>query len=56
MVNFLTHFSEEDKKKITNSTTSGIVPEGPVVGEDLTSDKVAASQDDVDDLLASLGF
>ncbi len=56
MVRFLTHFTDEEKHGMLSSTTNGLAPEGPAVGQDLTSENVAASQDDVDDLLASLGF
>ncbi len=58
LLQFLTHFSEEEKRTILENSESvnGISPQGPASGDDLKSDKIAASQDDVDDLLASLGF
>ncbi|WP_281071636.1 protein phosphatase CheZ [Succinivibrio dextrinosolvens] len=58
LLQFLTHFSDEEKNSILENSdaVNGITPQGPATGDVLKSDKIAATQDDVDDLLASLGF
>lgn len=58
LLKFLMHFSEDEKKTLLESheSVNGLAPQGPVTGSSKQSDNVAANQDDVDDLLASLGF
>ncbi len=58
LLQFLTNFSDEEKKLILNNSdaVNGISPQGPATGEERKSEQIAANQDDVDDLLASLGF
>lgn len=58
LLKFLMNFSDEDKLSLLDDdATSGINPQGPALESvKEQSDNVATSQDDVDDLLASLGF
>ncbi len=57
LVEILTAFGLEDDQQEETEQISGIVAEGPVVTEEQRQEKnVMQSQDDVDDLLSSLGF
>lgn len=58
LLKFLMYFSEEEKKAVLDKHESvvGLVPQGPAPESSKQTEMVAASQDDVDDLLASLGF
>ena len=57
LLKFLMNFSDEDRLSLLDDATSGINPQGPALESvKEQSDNVATSQDDVDDLLASLGF
>ena len=59
LLQFLMHFSDDEQKKLlhgTDAAVDGLVPQGPATGDSLQSEKIAANQEDVDDLLASLGF
>ncbi|MDY6321442.1 MAG: protein phosphatase CheZ [Succinivibrio sp.] len=58
LIKFLVTFSGESSKDTETAMKKlkGIEPSGPAVGADKESEDVASSQDDVDDLLASLGF
>ena len=58
LLKFVMNFSDEDRLSLLDDdATSGINPQGPALESvKVKSDNVATSQDDVDDLLASLGF
>jgi chemotaxis protein CheZ len=57
LVNFLVSFGKDkDAKGIKAAMAGGTEPQGPATESQKKGDEVASSQDDVDDLLASLGF
>lgn len=58
LVDFLVAFAKnpDTKSKSEAEKLQGITPTGPALDKDKSSEKVASSQDEVDDLLASLGF
>ena len=59
LIKFLMNFSDEERATLLGTddeSTTGITPQGPALESVKQSDNIAASQDDVDDLLASLGF
>lgn len=61
LLNFLMKFSQDERdimlKSENDEAVSGISPQGPALESvKEQSENIAASQDDVDDLLASLGF
>lgn len=58
LLKFLTTFSEEERKNILDKDESrtGLAPQGPALESSKQTENVASSQDEVDDLLASLGF
>lgn len=55
LVEMLTLFGDSFKESSSPTKSSGIESEGPIHNKD-TRDDVVNSQDDVDDLLSSLGF
>jgi chemotaxis protein CheZ len=55
LVEILTVFGAEQSNKKETESKSGIEAEGPIIDANDREDAVS-SQDDVDDLLASLGF
>lgn len=58
LLKFLMNFSESEKEYLLekDELQSGIEPHGPALDSIKQSDNIAANQDEVDDLLASLGF
>ncbi|MCI6796293.1 MAG: protein phosphatase CheZ [Succinatimonas sp.] len=56
LVSFLVTFGSKDKNNQSRSDQDALAPQGPAVTSLDKEAGVAASQDDVDDLLASLGF
>ncbi|MGN0916126.1 MAG: protein phosphatase CheZ [Succinivibrio sp.] len=57
LLKFLKNFSEEDLAIMQGSKAeSAIQPQGPALESEKQTENVAANQDEVDDLLASLGF
>ena len=61
LLNFLTTFGTNADEIVlldneVNETLNGLAPQGPATDSAKASENVASSQDEVDDLLASLGF
>ncbi|MDD6317677.1 MAG: protein phosphatase CheZ [Succinatimonas hippei] len=57
LVNFLVTFGKgKDTESLTAAQTTGTAPQGPATETQKKTEDIASSQDDVDDLLASLGF
>ncbi|HAH71400.1 MAG TPA: protein phosphatase, partial [Succinivibrionaceae bacterium] len=56
LVSFLVTFGSKDKNNQGRSDQDALAPQGPAVTSLDKEAGVASSQDDVDDLLASLGF
>ena len=58
LLKFLMNFSESEREYLLekDELQSGIEPHGPALDSIKQSDNIAANQDEVDDLLASLGF
>ena len=55
LVEMLLLFGEPTHKQVEKQAVSAIAPEGPIINKEQRTD-VVANQDDVDDLLSSLGF
>ncbi|MCL2919661.1 protein phosphatase CheZ [Shewanella litorisediminis] len=55
LVSMLTVFGEQPATEVTQKSTSSIEAEGPIMNAELRQD-VVTGQDEVDDLLSSLGF
>ena len=58
LLKFLMNFTEEEKENIltNDEAEQGISPQGPALESTKQTDNIASNQDEVDDLLASLGF
>ncbi|KEY91145.1 chemotaxis phosphatase [Candidatus Photodesmus blepharus] len=56
LVQILTVFGENQNKEKKNNQKVSLEPSGPVLNAKKKEDDVVSSQDEVDDLLASLGF
>ena len=57
LLTFLKNFTDEEKSITKDDAQQGLTPQGPALESvKEQTENVASSQDEVDDLLASLGF